>query len=475
MNQVNALPAYDRNASAQPASEAAQKDVNAILARMVQLSSDALKAESVEKAARLIANRLHTVVKTDRVVIAPVSGKMAVSKRVYAVSGDVAPCQDNPFSEAVATLRKGFKGETEIQIVSHDDVPGHLNNSCLIDVLSAMGGASVLWVPVPAPDNSPPRFAIWMERWGKKPWTEEDIRLVRHLLVYFGYALGGAAKPEHLAPGGKWKRRLKSYWLWTLMLCLSFMPVQARVSAPFQVAADRPHYVFAPFDGVIEELMVRPGEQVRRGDMLYKYDTRVLEKQLEEAQRGGVASARAELARLEGAAYQDPEARARLPVQKLEVQRREAEAAFLQRQLDLSVVRTEADGVVVLDDPDALIGAFVQTGQMVLRVADPERTKLRVMVPVQDVGLIRSDSEMDIRLDSDPLKTHHAKVERIGFDVSLSDERVPSVMVEGRWVDHSDRIVPGQRGTATIQGPRVLFAVQFLRKQLIKIRNFFGI
>lgn len=457
------------------AGDGAKPEVNTILARMVNLSSEALKSETVEKAAQLIANRLHTIVKSERVVVVPLAGRTAVSKRIYCISGDIEPSQDNPFSEAVQDLRRRFGKETDFRVVTTETFPDDQVTAQLKDVLGAMGGTTILWVPIPGPDGGEPRFALWLERWGRKTWGEEDMRLMRHMMVFVSHALGGAVKPEHKAVGNKWKQRLKSYWLWAIMLCLSFMPVQARVSAPFQVVPDQPYYVFAPFDGIIEQLRVKPGEWVKSGDPLFRYDTRVLEKQLEEAKRGGLAVARAELARLEGAAVLDEEARARLPVQKLEVQRRQAEVAFLERQMELSEVKSEKEGMVVLDDPDALIGAFVQTGQMVLRVADPNRTRIRVMMPVADVGLVKDGVNMDVRLDSDPLRTFHARVTRVAYDVTLSDERVPSVMIEAEWKDTSDRVTPGQRGTATIEGPRILFAVQFLRKQLIQLRNFFGI
>ncbi|MEE4358673.1 MAG: HlyD family efflux transporter periplasmic adaptor subunit, partial [Desulfococcaceae bacterium] len=209
------------------------------------------------------------------------------------------------------------------------------------------------------------------------------------------------------------------------------------------------------------------------GDIIFRYDTRILEKQLEEA-RKGIAVARAELARLEGAAYKDEDARAKIPVQKLEIERKESEVAFIEKQLELSEVRTASAGVVVIDDPDALIGASLRTGEMVLSIADPEHTRPRMMVPVTDAGLLNKDAPVFIHLDSDPLRRITGKVERIGFDVRLSDEQVPSVLVDAQWEDEVNA-APGQRGSARIQGPKTYLGLQIFRKPLMSLRTMFGI
>lgn len=439
---------------------------NPVLARLLTLAQSAMRAESAEKAADIIVNRIHTLVQADRAAIVPLSGP----KRILRLSGHLEPSQDNPFSQAVHETRKRYRKTTGPQVLGAETLPDDFRAPQLRKALEAAGGTTVLWVTLPHPGEGGPLFALWLERWNRKPWPSEEIKLLSHALVFFGYALGTPRKTL-----GSTIRRMRVLWLVLLLLfALMWLPVQSTVNAPVQIVPEHPHYVFAPFDGIVEELDVRPGDRVEAGDLIFRYDTRVLEKQLEEALRGGLAVALAELARLEGAAYMDEEARARIPVQKLEVQRGEAEVEFLRKQLELSEVRSDADGVVVLDDPDALIGASLQTGQLVLRIADPVRSKMRIMVPVSDAGLVREGAPVSVRLDSNPLRSIPAEVERIGFDVELSDERVPSVLVEAD-AEEGHPVMPGQRGSAKIMGPRVTLGMQIFRKPLMSLRDFLGI
>ncbi len=440
--------------------------VNTVLARLIQLAVAAQKAESAEKAGNIIVNQIHTLVKTDRALIVPLRGR----KRVFCVSGDIEPSQDNPFSQAAEEMRNYLRGKAEPRILDPDSLPSEPEMPNARKVMEAMGGTSILWIPLFHHESTgEDGFALWLERWNRKPWNPEEIRLLSHGAVFFGQALARQRAVHRKKHSGL----VFTAFALAVFCLLMWFPVYSRINAPFQVVPDRPRYVSAPFDGVVEELAVRPGQEVKKGDLIFRYDTRVLEKRLEEAFQG-VAVALAELDRLEGAAYSDEEARARIPVQKLEVERKQGEVAFFQKQIELSEVRTDADGVVVLDDPDALIGAFLQTGEMVLRIADPRRTKPRIMVPVSDAGLVLENSPVDIRLDSDPLRVIEAKVERIGFDVKMSDERVPSVLVDAVWEGEAE-VTPGQRGTARIRGPQVRLGMQIFRKPLTALRTMTGI
>lgn len=445
--------------------QAQQTAINTVLARLVNLAVATLKAESLEKAGNIIVNQVHTIVKAERAVIVPLTGK----DRILCISGDLEPAQDNSFAEAVHEVRKLYADESEPKILSRDTVPSGTSIPNTEKILEAMGGTQLLWLMIPPPPGKQPMYALWLERWSNRQWTEEEIRLLSHASVFFGQALVPREKPKKTI-----QKKIKLWLTMGIMFLGLFIPIPARITAPVQVMPDKPYYVFAPFDGIIQELVVRPGEKIKKGDLIFRYDTRVLEKRLEEAQRGGLAVAMAELTRLEGAAYTDEEARARIPVQKLEVERRKSEVAFLQQQLEMSEVRSEAEGVVVLDDPDALIGASLMTGEMVLSIADPNRTKLRIMVPVSDAGWIKENGPAVAWLDSNPLRAIKAQITRVGFDVKMSDKHIPSILVEASWEEDS-HATPGARGTVRIDGPRVSIGMYFFRKPLMVLRTLIGI
>lgn len=459
-----------------------QSAANTILARLIHLAVAALGAESSEKAGQIIVNRIHTLIKTDRAMVIPMKG----SNRIFSISGDLEVCkgEDHPYAQAVHEVRKHFQKERKPQVITQKSLPDDVKAPNTRKVLEAVGGTNILWFPLLMAGNHESGFALWLERWNNKKWGQEEIKLLSHGAMFLGHALSDprTRREDAESKKSKWWKKLLSFPLFLLLV--SLIPMNARISSPVQVVPDHPYYVFAPLGGIIEELMVQPGEQVKKGDVIFRYDTRMLEKQLEEAQRG-VTVALTQLVSLEGAAYNDQGARAQIPVQKLKIESAQANLAFIQKQLELSEVKSGADGVVILDDPDALIGASVGTGQMVLRIADPERTKLRMDVPVTDAGIFEKGDPVFARMDANPLKSFSATVSRIGFDVVIaSGEKstpVPSILVEAEWEKAEEEwknerppVLPGQRGRASIHGKKTVLGMVWFRRALTRWRNRFG-
>lgn len=399
----------------------------------------------------------------DRAVLVRLAGKDAI----LAVTGGGPAAQDSAFADAVNAARRQYKkAQKPVVIASESQNP----RSGILKVQQAMGGTHILWVPLWLDREATisPSYALWLERWHGQPWESGDTELLQHAALFLGH---GMTRPRATIRSGNW---LKRFLIALALMIFLAMPVTSSVTAPVQVVADRPFHIFAPMDGILKELFVQPGQEVKKGAILFRYDSRVLDKRLDEAYRN-VAVAKATLMRLEGKAHRDPEARAELPVQQLEVKRAEADVDFFAFQQSRATVRTAKAGVIVLDDPDALIGAALRTGEAVLSVADPSRSKLRIMVPASDVGFLKKGASVKIRLDSDPLQSLSAIINRTGFEIKVLENQVPSVVAEAVWSENISEILPGQTGSAKISGKTTFMGMQILRKPLIALRSLIGL
>lgn len=435
------------------------------MARFIRVCAAALSSPNKQETYALIVNRFSEIVPVDRAVLVPLKGRQVI----LAVSGGGMAAQDSSFADAVDEVRRRYRTYVEpIKIPKlSDDIP---STHPLNKVQQAMGGTQILWLPLWI-DNEHvirPEYALWLERWHQKTWEIGEIEMAKHAGLFLGHALLRPKKPLYHT-----NKRIIQVFLLIIILATLFLPVSSSITAPFRVVPDRPHHIFAPMDGILNELLVQPGQHVKANDVLFRYDSRVLDKRLDEAYRN-VAVARAKLVRLEGAAYRDPEARAEIPAQRLEVERAESDVAFFARQLARAEVRTQKSGVVVLDDPDALVGASLMTGQLVMSIADPSQTKLRIMIPASDTGMIEEGVRIDARLDSNPLKSLPAVITRIGFEIKLSEDRIPSVLAEAIWTSSSIDIQPGQKGSAKIYGHTTRLGFQIIRKPLIRLRMILG-
>jgi multidrug efflux pump subunit AcrA (membrane-fusion protein) len=436
--------------------------MNKIAQNIVKLASSMIASSPGKKSVQVFLDRLSEILGESRVILVSLRGL----RRVRGISGGLEPSQDNEFAYAVKEIRKTFAGRIEPAIIRGRDLDKKKTPRAA-ELLRTLEPRPLLWAPL-AQRGAKPGHALLI-------FLNPDPSLAEEAIEAFSLVAPLLA-PCVKTPLARmiFKNKKAAASAAAALALLMFIPVRSRISAPARVAPLNPHYVFAPFDGIIRKLHVRPGQPVQKGDALFSYDIRVLEKKRDEAARA-LSSAKAELARLEGAAYASGAELSKIPAQKIEIQSRRAELDFIIRSLALSTARSGADGSVILDDPDALIGAFVETGLLVLRVADPEKTKVRIMIPVGDSGLARKGAPAAVRLDHNPFRATGARVERIGFDVVLSDENIPSVIAEAVWEEPPEGAAPGQRGSARIKGPRTFLGLQLFRKPIARFRAFFGI
>ncbi|MDQ7016696.1 MAG: efflux RND transporter periplasmic adaptor subunit [Gammaproteobacteria bacterium] len=435
-----------------------------LLVRFIRLCGDALAAPQRQEAAALIVNRIAEISRTDRAVLVVLGAR----DPLLAVSGGAELAQDHAFADAMCSLRELYS-ESNFGVLVQSLSNGE-QHPALFQLQQEMGGSALLWLPlqISADGSDRAEYALCLQRWSGISWHQNDLQLLQHAAPFLGQALQRQRK-----------KRLNSQrrWWWgaaALLLATLFVPVTASITAPLKIIADRPAYLFSSMDGIVRELHVRPGQWVEVGTPLFSFDARVLDKRLQEAQQK-VAVVRAELMSQQAAAYGDSKARAEVPVKQLQVEQAEADVRFYQMQRQRADVKAEQAGVVVLDDPEALIGASLRTGELVMSLADPERVKARLMVVAGDVGLVDQGAKMELRLDHDPFRVLQAKVAQVGFEVRLSEDQVPSVIVDGVWENTPSGVRPGQRGVAKVFSKTTFLGVQLLRKPWLALRGFLGL
>lgn len=453
-----------------------KKSAEPVLVRFLRLCTAVLSTPGVQESAAMMVNRISEITRVDRAVLVSLHKRQAIQ----AITGGGSAARDSSFADSVDIVRKQYKNQQDPMVVpaildkdekQNTDAAFSIYSPHLAKTQKAMGGTNILWLPLWLKNDSriKPEYALWLERWNGAEWSRSDVDLLRHAALFFGHSL----KKETAKTGNQGKFFLKMVFAFAF-IALMFLPVASSVNAPMRVTPDLPHHIFAPMDGILKELYVQPGQMVDSGDVLFEYDSRVLEKRLDEARRS-VGVARAKLAKMEGAALRDPQSRAELPVLKLELEQALADVDFFRGQLQRAKVRTQKPGVIVLDDPDSLIGSALKTGQAVMSVADPAKTRIKMLVPSSDIGFIREGARAEIRLDSEPLTNHQAVVTRIGFEVRTSHEGVPSVVTEALWTNAPPDVKPGQKGSAKIYGETTFLGLQILRKPLITFRTYTGI
>jgi len=195
-----------------------------------------------------------------------------------------------------------------------------------------------------------------------------------------------------------------------LIFTIVYKPMY-HVTPSFTFAATIKRSVSAPFEGVIEEVYVKPGDAVAQGDKLVKLRTRELVLQRNEAKT------KADKARAEAAKYgygSDPQKQADAQAALKEAAASDAEAAVLQDRIDRATIKAPIAGEVFSGgDLREKIGATVKLGDPLLDIGDPHKLRLELLVKENDIQEVKEGMTGQLATNALPTETFPFKVDTI--------------------------------------------------------------
>ncbi len=158
-----------------------------------------------------------------------------------------------------------------------------------------------------------------------------------------------------------------------------FGKTKHEIFAPCKIAANQVKTVASPFDGLIKEVLVKPGQHVSRGQLILSFDK---ENLLTERSRilTEMASLRIEC----NALLQDRKIQAAFVLQT-QIAVLETELQLVTENLERSNIRAKTDGIVLPTDIHRRVGQFVATGEPLLEIADQQGWHLEIETPEHQV------------------------------------------------------------------------------------------
>lgn len=281
--------------------------------------------------------------------------------------------------------------------------------------------------------------------------------------------------------GAGGRAALVSWRKWMLVTCtvlllgamLHYAPFFRSVTGDVVVEAKLGRGLFLPVTGVVQQMYVREGQQVKAGQPLFRLDDRDLRLTLIEAE--------SKLAVLE---RQLIEARAKDDMAELSrhlIDRNSARAQVLKARDDLSKVTVSApkDAIILTPRTEELVGRNFNLGDEILRLADPDKPVVIVKLAESDVLDVKVGHQVTAVLKARPGEYFSGRVAYIGrsFDVPTEalDQEAKSEMEEGEFIAElliekaPVNMQPGMTGVARIDTPESSTLMRMGRR----IRNFF--
>lgn len=259
---------------------------------------------------------------------------------------------------------------------------------------------------------------------------------------------------------GSWLQGIRSRFMLLALVglaVLALIPVSYRVRCTAMLEPVHQRIIAAPFDATLLDCHVRPGDRVRRDQVLLTLDGRPLQME-----REALLAERAQAEKKHAVALASGQI-ADAQLANLHTHQLQHQIDLLERRLGQLLVRSPIEGIVVSGDLHRSIGSPTETGQPLLEVAPLDEMLVEVAIPESDILYVQAGAKSHVRLSALPTSMLSGQIESLDPAAEIRDHE--NVFV-GRWTlqNPDDQLRPGMRGYATVYGPRRPLAWKPLRQ-----------
>jgi hypothetical protein len=333
--------------------------------------------------------------------------------------------------------------------------------SCQQSLHQRLGSATLCTIPLIMAEA--PVGALLLERHRQQPFTQQEKILCQQAAGLLGLLLQQRQHCDQplarliskrlrqrlgswLGPQGLWlKLGLPGLALFLLMSGVIEGDYKIEARANLEGRIER--VITAPFEGYLQEASVKAGDIVAEGEVLCRLDDKDL--LLEQAKW------QTELAKLQREQREALATHERSKVRVLLAQREQlaAELDRVEVKLARSRIKAPLHGVIVSGDLSQSIGAPLQRGEELFKIAPLESYRVVLQVDELDIGGVQIGQPGVLRLAGYPNLDHGFHVKRI-LPLSTAAEGSYLFTLEAELEQVNEQLRPGLQGVAKIDAGR---------------------
>lgn len=420
---------------------------------LVDLYTKAANASEYETAVAIVASELQELIGCDHLALGlERKGRM----RLDSISGrKKREKRSQGYSRVLNLMREIKSAEASVVWPAPDDSSlKALTASNQDNLLSVFSVERIVGVPLIPTDGERTGTMVVMFRDGSNP-TPEKFELITsmgpHLVALLtllseGLPTGVRGKMRKFAREASIGKKVFTVLAPVALIAAMFLPVPHHVRSAARLTPDISRQVAAPVKGILEEVLVEPGDVVEKGQLLATLDGKELGSQLAEA-----------IAKREVASKRRNQARAKEDIAEAQLAGHEYEALSRRVELlryykDNLDIYSPIAGLVLTGDLERSKGVPVETGQKLFEVAAFEKFVVEISVNDEDINWVAEEQKVALRLESRGGRVFESQIEQI-YPVSEVSEG-KNVFVCLAYIDDEDGqsfLRPGMRGRARIE------------------------
>ena len=323
------------------------------------------------------------------------------------------------------------------------------------DLARAHNNGGVLTVPLQF--NHKPIGAITLQRARGQSFDEATVDLCDAVAAVVGPVLEEKRRNDRIVLIKVWEsiinqlrrllgpryfgRKLATVAFVSLLAYFSVATGEYEVTSPAIVRGTIQRTIVAPFSGYVASENARAGETVRKGDTLAQLDDQDLKFErlrLDTSRQQRMTEYDRALAKHE---------RAEAAIIKTQIDQADAQLALIDEQLRRTRLIAPFDGLVVQGDLSQSIGATVERGQELFRIAPLNSYRVILEIDESDIEDIVAGQTGALRVSSLPQEPMSYRIEQITAISEQKDGR-NFFRVEASLEKFSERLRPGMEGIA---------------------------
>ncbi len=272
---------------------------------------------------------------------------------------------------------------------------------------------------------------------------------------------GGRALSSHYAAWrfldqGKrdWKRYLRvSHWFQrrglvgvlggAALVAVSLLPCPYRPKRDCVLEAASRHYVSSPMEGKLSKSLVRPGDEVKMGQVLAQMEDLTLRRELTASEAELQAAAKKRDIALANSSWSD------LRLARLECQQIELKLETLRERIGQLEIQSPADGIVVQGDWHGNDGMPVAFGQSLFEVAPLDAMVVEIHLKPEDLPWVQTGARAILKTESTGARSWVGRIQRIEPRAEIINDQ--AVLVAEMEVENPEWLFrPGMKGEVVV-------------------------
>lgn len=427
------------------------------LTRLLELQREVRRAPTAARLAFVATNRTQAFVPALQAVLLRRSGKRT---RIEAASATGTVDEGSPYARALLSLLARASAEPVEEV---SELPAEF-----LETAGFAGGACLVRARL-----SEERELVLLR---EAPLQTHERGLLDELVEI--YAQGFSAVDTPAAPTRALRVRRGAIAAVALLCGLALLlPVRQTTLAPAELVPSAPAPIVAPMAGVIDRVLVAPGESVTAGQIVARLDDADLRAERDRrAEEVALARERVRRAAQSGLARTAPNS---APADDARLRERELAVATLalasaDERLARSRLVAPRAGTAIYADQDRWVGRPVRTGERILSIADPEALELEIRLPATAPIVLEPGDAVAFYPDALPLDERSGRLTTVAPVTDVIDD-VLVYRLRAQLDDLPEQARVGWLGTARLHGDEVRLYRRLLRTPMRRLRLWFGL